>query len=430
MNDILSLLEKAKNLGFSAEIFHVKLFERDINVATQTSNKDLFEEGYGLRIVKDCKLGFSYSNILSEDILDSAVGVFKAVNEKDCNYQIPYPEGKVNYLNTIHLLSFNELTNKEEELNKQIKDYSEELKRKGINVIEYNLSVLEVELEVVNTEGIDVKEKKSGMSFFLTINKELEGGTISPEIYEYAYSSNPNDINLEQIIEEAKDKVAKLEKSNNDINKNIDVIFTPKALNELFMPLFSHAINIENASRGKSPLSRLPMFKNDKLTIIDDPHYAYALASRSFDAEGLPTSPIVLVDKGKVVSFLSNTYWSKKTNVKNTHSATRTYLTLPTISPTNIKLEFSEISNVFYDKALVVDQIQGVHTSDFDTGNFSVNVSLGWYFDGSKAFRKYNVILNGNIIDLINGIIAMSRDRRRYGNIITGAVRVEGLKVV
>ncbi|MBP1358259.1 MAG: TldD/PmbA family protein [Sulfolobus sp.] len=431
MNDIYSILDKAKNLGYSAEVFHVKLFERDVNVATQTSNKDLYEEGYGLRIMKDCKLGFSYSNTLHEDILDSAINVFNAVSEKDCNYQIPSPEGKVNYLSTIHLLSFNELTNKEEELNKQIRDYSEDLKKSGINIVEYNLSAFEVEIEVVNTEGIDVKEKKSGIGVFFIINKELEGGTVTPEIYEYTYSSNPKDINLEQIIEEVKDKVVKLERSNKkDIDKDIDVIFTPKALSELFMPLFSHAISVENVSRGKSPLSQLSLLKNEKLTIIDDPQYAYALASRSFDSEGLPTSPTVLVDNGKINSFLSNTYWSKKANVKNTHSATRTYLTLPTISPTNIRIEFSEIGDVFYGKALVVDQVQGVHTSDFDTGNFSVNVSLGWYFDGNEESGKYNVVLNGNIIDLINGMKVMTKDSRRYGNIVTGMVRVRGLKVV
>ncbi|MCY0859001.1 MAG: metallopeptidase TldD-related protein [Sulfolobaceae archaeon] len=429
--DIYNILDRAKNLGYSAEIYYIKLKEKDIEEDVQISRKSSYEEGYGLRIVKDCKLGFSYSNTLSYDLLDNAIEVYKSVEEKDCNYQIPSPEGGVNFLKEIHLLEFNEITEKIEEFYSQIKAYKNELSSSDVNITYYNVSGFEVQIGVANTEGIDINELKSGISLSLMANSKIKEGIVTPDIYEYDYTTNPSEINLDTFVNKIKENVNRLKKRYTDsIDRGIDIIFTQKALNELFMPLFSRAVSVENVFRNKSPFSKNKRISNEKLTVIDNPRYKYSLSSRSFDAEGLPTQETKILEKGEFTNFLSNTYWANKAKVKNTHSAIRTYLTLPTISTTTVELKMKDMEDPFYDKVLVVDEVQGVNTANFDTGDFSVNVSLGWLYHRKEEFGIYNMVLSGNIIDILNGITVMGNDVKRYGNIAAGMIRVKGLKIV
>jgi PmbA protein len=94
---MFEILDKAKNQGYSAEIFYVKRTEFSINEEKQIYSRFLNEEGYGLRVFKDGKVGFAYSTRLDENLLDNAIKSWK-VSERDDANQIPTPN-KVNYLN-------------------------------------------------------------------------------------------------------------------------------------------------------------------------------------------------------------------------------------------------------------------------------------------------------------------------------------------
>ncbi|AWR94735.1 TldD/PmbA family protein [Acidianus brierleyi] len=405
-----NLISKAKSLGFAAEIFYIKRNEFSINSEKQIYSRNLKEEGYGLRIFKDKKVGFAFSTNLNDELLDNAIKSWK-ISEKDDANEIP----QISTVNKLQL--FTEFDKKDvcislfENLN--------ELKTL-MNVISIYTEAHESEVGIVNTEGVNISENRSGVTVGIVANNK-EGANVSPEIYEYRSFRDPS-FNIDEIKEDIKFRI-NITKNRQKFDKRTDtVILTPKAISELLVPLLSYAITEENNYRGKTPLKENMDIKSG-LKIIDDPTIPNSLYSRSFDSEGQQSKTNVIID-GKVKTFLNNWYWSLKAKKQETSSASRSYSTIPSISPSNIKIDFNEKLSAD-ENYVVVDQVQGVHTSNFDTGDFSVVASVAWLSKEEKGIRE--MILTGNILNLLKGIEAEDHKYKQYNNVLTSNILVKGI---
>jgi PmbA protein len=405
-----NLISRAKSLGFAAELFYIKRDEFSINSEKQIYSKSLKEEGYGLRIFKEKKVGFAFSTSISDELLENAIKSWK-VSEKDDANELPL----VRNINKLQL--FREF-NKKDVCIKLFESLNE--LRTSINVISIYTEAHTTEVGIINSEGSYVNENRSGITIGVVANNK-EGSNVSPEIYEYRSFRDPS-FNVDEIKDDIKFKV-NITKNREKLNKKVDeVILTPKAISELLVPLLSYAISEENNYRGKTPLKEGMSIKTG-LKIIDDPTIPDSLYSRSFDAEGQPSKTNVIIDN-TVKTFLNNWYWSLKSKKQGTASAARNYSTIPSISPSNIKIEFNEKLSED-ENYVIIDQIQGVHTSNFDTGDFSVVTSVAWLSKDEKGIRE--MILTGNILNLLKGIKAEDSKYKQYNNAITGNIMVKGI---
>ena len=413
MTDIYTTIQRAKDLGYSAEIFMAELNEIQVKREKQYQNMHIFERGYGMRLIKDGKLGFAYGNKL-DNLLDLAIDSLRASKEDKFNV-LPSPE-KISKMN----LKFFDISEGEEKI-KELMNYGNEI-RGLVNVVSEYYEALNLKVKVVSTEGVDVEEDRSLLSFSMAYNirNDVE---VSPEIYEYKSSRDPKQFNIEKI----KDKIALMKKMYGSKRERLErkltsVKFTPKALAELFVPLFSSSISLENYSRGKSPLKEEELVGSN-LEIIDNPLIPNAPYSRSFDTEGLPSKLNVLIKEGKVIKFLSNTYWSLKAGKENTHSSSRSYSNLPFISPSILEVNVKDNS----ENEIVIDQVQGVHTSNFDTGEFSVVAPVVWNEKEEKAYRELTV--SGNLKELLRGIEGKTGEKELYGNLYSPSLIIKGVNV-
>ncbi len=407
-----SLISKAKSLGFAAEIFYIKRNEFSINSEKQIYSRSLEEEGYGLRLFKDKKVGFTFSTTLNNELLDNAIRSWK-ISEKDDANEIP----QISNINKLQL--FNEFNKKDVCIN--LFENLKELKT-SMNVISIYTEAHTSEVGIINTEGASISENRSGITVGIVANNK-EGANVSPEIYEYRSFRDPS-FDIDEIKEDIKFRV-NITKNRQKFDKKIDsVVLTPKAISELLVPLLSYAISQENSYRRKTPLKEDMDIKSG-LKITDDPTINGSLYSRSFDSEGQQSKTNVIIDNN-MKTFLNNWYWSLKTRKQETASASRSYSTIPSISPSNIKIDLNEkLSDD--ENYVVVDQVQGVHTSNFDTGDFSVVASVSWLSKDEKGIRE--MILTGNILNLLKGIMAEDRKYKQYNNVLTGNILVKGIYV-
>jgi PmbA protein len=406
------VISKAKNLGFSAELFYVKRREFSVRIERQYSSKDLFEEGYGLRVFKEGKMGFAFSTRPSESLVEDAISAWKVSEEDEAN-QIPLPS-KVNYLPLAKEFDLREVTLKYVETLRELYD--------SVNVITIHSEAYESTVGLINTEGLHVEERRKGISVVVMANSK-EGTNVSPEIVEYKSFRDPS-TDVGDLIEEVKAKVDAT-KNREKIKGKVDaLILTPKAVAELVFPLLSHAVSRENQFRGKSPL-RQGMQVNEGLKVFDDPTLQDSVYSRSFDGEGQGSRINVVIDK-EVKGFLSNWFWALKSKSEHTASASRSYLTTPGISPSNLVIEHKDLLESG-ENYLVVDQVQGVHTSNFDTGEFSVTAPVAWFSKDMKGVR--DVIITGNLVDLLRGIEAEGKERKLVDNVLSGELLIRGLHV-
>src|SRR5699024_12533674 len=87
-------------------------------------------------------------------------------------------------------------------------------------------------------------------------------------------------------------------------NKNYPVIFENNAA-ATFLATFTSSFSAEAVQKEQSRLKgRLnDQIASDIVTLIDDPFLPEGIASRTFDAEGVPTSNSKVVDHGRRTTF-------------------------------------------------------------------------------------------------------------------------------
>jgi len=410
---IEKLISNAKQLGIQAEVIYVKVKGVELSKEKQYHGMFNYEEGIGVRVIKDKRMGFSYGNKLDPRLLEMAIEASKVVEIDDAN-QLPYPEpiqGAGNFY-------YSEL----EDPTPHLKDYLNIAFSYSdrVNVTNVRAGCGIAEISIMSTEGVDVTGKFSYIYFGVEANYSKD--IVTPAVYEYLDSRRPIGREVEKVMEKVVNKT-ELMKRRRKLERKVDlVVFTPKAVNELFSPLFSYAISLENLYRGRTPLKENEDL-NVKVSIYDDPTYPDSTYSRPFDGEGLPTKRVELIKDGVIKNFLSNTYWSIKAKRPNTHSSTRTYMSLPAISTSNIIIEADRISEP--DNAIYVDQLQGVHTSDYDSGYFSVTASIAW--DKEGGFRE--IVITGDLKNLIKNIVGAFGVNERYGKCVISNLVVKNLNV-
>lgn len=92
------------------------------------------------------------------------------------------------------------------------------------------------------------------------------------------------------------------------------VIFGPQAVADLFQDLLLPALSLDSVAAGTSPLaSRLgQQVAGARLTVTDNAHLPGHLGSHAITGEGLPTGTSTLLEAGRLVGFLADTYHAQK----------------------------------------------------------------------------------------------------------------------
>lgn len=186
----------------------------------------------------------------------------------------------------------------------------------------------------------------------------------------------------------------------------------PKAFAALlaaFSPMWSGKL----VSERKSPLAgRIgETVASPAVTIIDDPTLPDGLGSRPFDAEGMPARRTVLVDKGVLTSFMTNTETARTLGVQNTGNAWRNYRSILTVGPSNFYLQPGE--GVPLTDGVIIAEVAGLHAgTNIVSGDFSVQALGLWVEGGSIAYPVEDFAISGNVLTLLRDITAVGSELR------------------
>ncbi|MCH2410304.1 TldD/PmbA family protein [Myxococcota bacterium] len=171
---------------------------------------------------------------------------------------------------------------------------------------------------------------------------------------------------------------------------------------------------------------------NSMLTIIDDGRLKGGLGSRPFDGEGLPTRRIMIVENGRLNSFLLDTYSAKKLNLTSTGSASRSASSRPSPAPSNIWIEpgelppeklISEVGNGLY-----VTSLFG-HGFNPTTGDFSRGAAGLWISEGEISHPVEEITIAGNLSKMLLSVDGIGNDLLWQGNIAAPTIRISEMTV-
>ncbi|MGD9764939.1 MAG: TldD/PmbA family protein [Candidatus Binatia bacterium] len=194
----------------------------------------------------------------------------------------------------------------------------------------------------------------------------------------------------------------------------VPVVFDPDMASSLLRHL-AGAVSGGAVYRGLS-------FLTDKLGetiappyihVIDDGTLPGALGSKPFDGEGLPTRRTPVVESGKLVSYLCDTYSARKLSTHSTGNAARPVGDSPHVSPNNFFLAAGPMP----PEAIIGSVTSGLYVTELmgfgvnaTTGDYSRGASGLWIENGQLAYPVSEITIAGNLLQMFQDIEAVGND--------------------
>jgi PmbA protein len=149
------------------------------------------------------------------------------------------------------------------------------------------------------------------------------------------------------------------------------------------------------------------------MTAIDDGTIPSALGSRPFDDEGLEARRTVVVEQGRLSSWLLDTYSARKLGFRSTGNAQRSISSVPSVGTHNLYLEAGSDSPEDLIRSvksgLYVTELIGFGVNSV-TGDYSRGVAGLWIENGELSYPVEEITVAGNLLDMFARVEAIAND--------------------
>ncbi len=363
----------------------------------------------GVRVIRDHRVGISFSEDLSTDSLrsmvESAIRLTDAV-EPDENQSITLGGAAVIDNNT---KTYREDSTPLDEKIKLTLRLEDEIKRRDLRTqaVPYNgYSEGESHSFYGNHLGLRVYEREK--SFNCYTSALLKDGDKQALFYRSNSARTFGELSPETAIRETLQFTGTLLEARPVPTGKYDVIFEPDCFQGLFScftGLFSGKAVKDGYSRFGNSLGEI--IAHPELTLRDLPRYSDGFYHILTDAEGAPKTDLTLIDHGRLVSLYHNSATARHFGVKSTGHASRspkgqlgTGLTQLVIDPGTTPSDRLTAGTV-----LRIFALDGLHAGvNASSGAFSLAASGELLRDGEVIQGVKGITLSGNFFDLIRNV--------------------------
>jgi PmbA protein len=405
-----------------------------------TKSNRIIDRGVGVRVAVNKAVGFAYTNIIEEQkVVESTI--LKALSAARASKPDPewsgFPQKKA-YATAEKLFDPKILELRSEGL----VDIASSMLDAAVSVnkrvfpIEGGAGAAYLSSAVANSNGVAAFDRGTMIECSLAAVAK-EKTKVTPVCFEFnaerAYGVNP-----EWVGKEAARLAVSALKTKRIKTETTKLILTQFALQDLLYFTFINAVKADNVQRNQSPFQGRIGEKvaSENVTIYDDGLLPAGLRSWAFDGEGVPQQKTPLVEKGVLRGFLYDNYAAKKDGVESTGNASRAgYLSTPSIGATNIHIKSGNktpdqlLSEV--DDGLIIYYLQGAHSSNPVSGEFSVVATPAWKIrKGEITHSTRGVMLAGNIFEALKTISIVANNERKMWQLVAPWVLVENVRVI
>lgn len=391
--------------------------------------KEEIELGVGVRVIKDNKQGFAFTSNMDEIAKTGLKAIDNTkLTKVDENYAFAEVE-KVTEVKNVYDKKFNDLSL--DEAVEFLKNTISAASDSGCEVTGSGFSASEGRSLIVNSNDVSIENEGTGFGLGLSVTIQKDGEIAT------AYNSQSSRL-FELDGEKLANEVCDLAKSSLNTKPvetgDYDVVLDYYAATGLLQTFIS-AFNGENVSRGRSILKDKigTEIANPTLSIIDNPLLEKGLFTSKCDDEGSVSQKTDLIKNGVLNSFIYDIYTANSEGVKTTSNGLRgSYLSTPTISPTNLQFEFSEMKDLSeVDSGVLTTSVLGAHTANPISGDFSVEASNAFKIENGELTDPINkAMISGNIFEIMKSVEGLKSEIKQYGSYIIPKLLVHNLRVV
>src|SRR4030042_4664780 len=406
-----------------------------IELGQISKSSRIIDRGLGIRVSFNKAIGFSYTNIMEkqtaiEDKITKAINAAKA-SKPDQDWhglpeKKPYTFPESTYDPRIFELHSEDLVG----VASTMLDAATEADKR-VFPIEGGAGAAYLSNALANSNGITAFDKGTVIECSLaTVVKEAKA--VTPVCFEFNAERNYN-IDPAWVGKEAARLAISATKTKRIETKTTNIILTQFALQDLLYFTLINAVKADNVQRNQSPFKGKIGTKvaSENVTIYDDGLFQGGLRTGLFDGEGTPHQKTLLVEKGVLRNFLYDNYAAKKEGRESTGNAARAgYLSTPSIDTTNFhimpgnKTADQLISEV--DDGLIIYFLQGAHSSNPVSGEFSVVATPAWKIKkGEVVQSSRGVMLAGNIFEVLKSVSVVANNERKMGQLVSPWLLVE-----
>jgi PmbA protein len=438
-NAVKSAMQKGASEA-EAYVYEGQATNIGIELGQISKTNRIIDRGLGVRVATNKAVGFAYTNVIDdqnavENAISGALGAAKA-SEPDLDWnglpQIkPYPSPKQTFDDNVVALSSDELVN----VAVTMLDSASQVDKR-VAPIEGGIGNAYISNAIANSNGISGFDRGTVIECSIAALAK-EGNNVTPVCFEFNASRNYN-VNPEWVGKEAAKMALSALKTKSVETKSTTLILTQFALQDLFAYTLVNAVRADNVQRNQSPFKGKLGEKvaSNNLTIYDDGLFPGGLRTWAFDGEGVPHQKTALIEKGILKNFLYDHYSAKKAEKESTGNASRAgYLSTPSIDTTNFhimpgnKTSDEMLSEV--DDGLIIYYLQGAHSSNPVSGEFSVVATPAWKIkNGEIVHCSRGVMLAGNIFEVLKNVSLVGSNERQMGQLISPWIQVENVRVI
>jgi len=411
---------------------------KSFNLSVQNGEIDTYKVSgsniLGVRVIKDDKVGLSYSEELSTEAIGSAID--KAIANSEF--------ARVNKLETIendqkelkeHLAPKKETVEATKliELGKKLES---EMRAKDskIAAVPYNgVSESESRSYYMNSNGTLCFDEDYHLSCYTSsLIKEADKNSLH---YHGVVAKNFDQLNYQECIDESyRHSSAWLNASSLKSGK-YPVIFSTNQLDSLvgaFQRMFSAKAKLEKSNPMSEKLGEQVFHKN--LHFIDSPMFEKSLFHAPYDSEGYSSEDLVLIENGVLKNFLHNSVTAKHFKETNNYRASRGARSSLNVAGTNLIIKESDAStsDLHQGQYLKIYSMQGLHSGlNFMSGDFSFGAS-GYLMEGDNIVQAVNgITVAGNFYKMMNEIDCIGSELRSNTscNFFSPEIRFSGLTI-
>lgn len=395
------ILNSASSMNLSAHDGKLKKYK-----VSQTST-------LGIRVIKDKKIGLSYTESIDDDALHftakSAIenSQYSSIDE---NETITVKNSS-DYIEVMGVLDSSTI---EERIEFALKLESEIKKRdKRIQSVPYNgLNISESQAHYLNSLGTYTLEHENFLGAYTS--SLLKAGDVTSSHHAQMQGRKLSDLDLESAINESLLHSVNWLDAKPIKTGKYDVVFDHEILQGILL-VFSHLFSAKEAILKTNPWENkiATQVAGVNFTLIDSPKYQDAFFKHTVDKEGVFRKDLTLIENGILKSFYHNTATANHFGLETTGHAARTPRGSLNVAGTNLIIKPGSHANseVLSDTYFEIIDIMGLGPgSDEMSGDFSIGASGYLCKEGKRIQPVKGVTVAGNFNTLLNSISRMGSE--------------------
>lgn len=388
-----SFLKKAEKECSEAEIFFSSsesfLFKTVLDRIESFDSSS--SSGYGIRVVKGGRIGFSFFT----DERGFGAALKNAVHAaKFSSVRLSFP-GKSKYAELKGLYS-KKLEKMKEKVAGEVVSMTEISGRShsNQNLVSYD----EEASRIINSNGVDFESRENSLG-------AVSSAQFRECVSSYSFNSREH-FRLDAVSQKAGDYAEKFQ-GGKKVSGEFDIVLHPGVVFGMIGEILEGAVDGEEAFRRQSPFAGKigERVANESFSLYDNPLREGGVMSFACDDEGVPAKRKPIIERGVLKNFVYDLKAASFAKKRPSGNATRSFASAPSLGLTNVEAKSVDyVPFVDLDGVFVYDVI-GMHNANALTGDFSLEISNAAFLKNGELTRPLaKCSITGNFFDLLKSV--------------------------